>query len=84
MSLDDLQGRSSQGAEPLVRRVDRASPLVDARLPDGSRVNAIIPPLALDGPVLSIRRFGADITVKELVESELVLPAASVARAVTV
>jgi len=50
------------------RRVDESSPMVDARLPDGSRVNAIIPPLALDGPVLSIRRFGADITVKELVE----------------
>jgi pilus assembly protein CpaF len=48
--------------------VDESSPMVDARLPDGSRVNAIIPPLALDGPVLSIRRFGADITVKELVE----------------
>jgi len=42
------------------RRVDEASPMVDARLPDGSRVNAIIPPLALDGPVLSIRRFAAD------------------------
>ena len=40
------------------RRVDESSPLVDARLPDGSRVNVIIPPLALDGPVLSIRRFG--------------------------
>ena len=40
------------------RRVDEASPMVDARLPDGSRVNAIIPPLALDGPALSIRRFG--------------------------
>jgi pilus assembly protein CpaF len=39
------------------RRIDEASPIVDARLPDGSRVNAIIPPLALDGPVLSIRRF---------------------------
>ena len=50
------------------RRVDESSPMVDARLPDGSRVNAIIPPLALDGPVLSIRRFGADITVKELIE----------------
>jgi pilus assembly protein CpaF len=50
------------------RRVDESSPMVDARLPDGSRVNAIIPPLALDGPVLSIRRFGAGITVKELVE----------------
>jgi pilus assembly protein CpaF len=40
------------------RRVDESSPMVDARLPDGSRVNAIIPPLALDGPALSIRRFG--------------------------
>jgi pilus assembly protein CpaF len=40
------------------RRVDEASPMVDARLPDGSRINAIIPPLALDGPSLSIRRFG--------------------------
>jgi pilus assembly protein CpaF len=39
------------------RRVDESSPMVDARLPDGSRVNAIIPPLALDGPILSIRRF---------------------------
>ncbi|HSD88400.1 MAG TPA: CpaF family protein, partial [Kofleriaceae bacterium] len=41
------------------RRIDETSPMVDARLPDGSRVNAVIPPLALDGPVLSIRRFGA-------------------------
>ncbi len=40
------------------RRVDESSPMVDARLPDGSRVNAIVPPLALDGPLLSIRRFG--------------------------
>src|SRR5213593_3460393 len=39
------------------RRIDESSPLVDARLPDGSRVNAIIPPAALDGPILSIRRF---------------------------
>ena len=50
------------------RRVDESSPMVDARLPDGSRVNAIIAPLALDGPVLSIRRFGAEITVQKLVE----------------
>jgi pilus assembly protein CpaF len=42
------------------RRVDESSPMVDARLPDGSRVNAIIPPLALDGPVLSIRRFSRE------------------------
>ena len=40
------------------RRIDESSPLVDARLPDGSRVNAVIPPLAVDGPLLSIRRFG--------------------------
>ena len=44
---------------PLGLRVDRASPLVDARLPDGSRVNAVVPPLSVDGPCLTIRRFGA-------------------------
>ena len=44
---------------PLGLRVDRSSPLVDARLPDGSRVNAVVPPLAVDGPYLTIRRFGA-------------------------
>ena len=47
------------------RRVDESSPLVDARLPDGSRVNAAIPPVAVDGPLLSIRRFG-----KELLQGE--------------
>jgi pilus assembly protein CpaF len=40
------------------RRIDESSPMVDARLPDGSRVNAVIPPVAVDGPMLSIRRFG--------------------------
>jgi pilus assembly protein CpaF len=45
---------------PLGRRIDESSPMVDARLPDGSRVNAIIPPLALDGPCLSIRKFRKD------------------------
>jgi pilus assembly protein CpaF len=49
------------------RRVDESSPMVDARLPDGSRVNAIVAPLALDGPVLSIRRFGADLSIEQLV-----------------
>ena len=44
---------------PLGLRVDRASPMVDARLPDGSRVNAVVPPLAVDGPCLTIRRFAA-------------------------
>ena len=51
------------------RRVDESSPMVDARLPDGSRVNAIIPPLALDGPVLSIRRFGIDLSIQKLIEN---------------
>ncbi|MGH9598695.1 MAG: CpaF family protein [Terracidiphilus sp.] len=51
------------------RRVDESSPMVDARLPDGSRVNAVIPPLALDGPSLSIRRFGTGpISPSQLVE----------------
>ena len=51
------------------RRVDEQSPMVDARLPDGSRVNAIIPPLALDGPILSIRRFGAEpLTMADIIK----------------
>ena len=53
------------------RRVDESSPMVDARLSDGSRVNAIIPPLALDGPILSIRKFGVkDLTVDDLLRFE--------------
>ena len=48
------------------RRVDESSPMVDARLPDGSRVNVIIPPLALNGPVLSIRRFGTELSMEDL------------------
>lgn len=55
--------------ERVGRRIDESSPLVDARLPDGSRVNAIIPPLALDGPALSIRRFSeVPLTVTNLIE----------------
>jgi pilus assembly protein CpaF len=55
------------------RRVDEASPMVDARLADGSRINAIIPPLALDGPSLSIRRFGKKrYTVDDLIDKETV------------
>ncbi|HST52859.1 MAG TPA: CpaF family protein [Pyrinomonadaceae bacterium] len=51
------------------RRIDESSPMVDARLKDGSRVNAIIPPLALDGPVMSIRRFGSDpLRIDALIE----------------
>ncbi|MGI4842974.1 MAG: CpaF family protein [Janthinobacterium lividum] len=57
------------------RRVDESSPMVDARLPDGSRVNAIIPPLAVDGPLLSIRRFGATpLTVQNLLDYKSMTP----------
>jgi pilus assembly protein CpaF len=53
------------------RRVDESSPMVDARLADGSRVNAIIPPLAIDGPCLSIRRFGHDpLTARNMIENK--------------
>ena len=57
------------------RRVDESSPMVDARLPDGSRVNAIIPPLAIDGPALSIRRFGVHrFTIADLVKVGALTP----------
>ena len=57
------------------RRIDESSPMVDARLPDGSRVNAIIPPLALDGPMLSIRRFSVKpLTVNDLVNFRSLTP----------
>ena len=57
------------------RRVDESSPMVDARLPDGSRVNAIIPPLALDGPSLSIRRFGTGpLAANQLVQLQSISP----------
>jgi pilus assembly protein CpaF len=55
---DHLQQTINRIVSRVGRRVDETSPMVDARLPDGSRVNAIIPPLAVDGPILSIRRFG--------------------------
>ena len=57
------------------RRVDEASPMVDARLKDGSRVNVIIPPLAIDGPVLSIRRFAVDtLTTEDLIRLGTMTP----------
>lgn len=59
----------------LGRRIDAVSPMVDARLPDGSRVNAIVPPLALDGPALSIRKFGMEsLRVDELLDFESIVP----------
>jgi len=57
------------------RRIDESSPMVDARLQDGSRVNAIIPPLSIDGPVLSIRRFGSEpLTIKDLIDLKALTP----------
>jgi len=57
------------------RRIDESSPMVDARLPDGSRVNAIIPPLALDGPILSIRRFAKEpLELEDLINLETLTP----------
>jgi|SRR6266508_656232 len=60
---------------PLGRRCDDASPMVDARLPDGSRVNAIIPPLALVGPVLTVRKFSRDpLTMQNLIQFGSITP----------
>jgi pilus assembly protein CpaF len=57
------------------RRIDEVSPMVDARLQDGSRINAVIPPLALDGPTLSIRRFGRNpLQIEDLLESSSIHP----------
>jgi pilus assembly protein CpaF len=57
------------------RRIDESSPMVDARLPDGSRVNAIIPPLAIDGPMLSIRRFAVDpLELDDLIKLKTLVP----------
>jgi pilus assembly protein CpaF len=57
------------------RRVDETTPMVDARLPDGSRINAIIPPLALDGPLVSIRRFGSSpLQIADLLRRHSLMP----------
>ena len=77
--LTDLKFRDDQHLLHIIdrivsrigRRIDESSPMVDARLSDGSRVNAIIPPLALDGPCLSIRRFGRDpLTDRDLLANQ--------------
>ncbi|RAH37352.1 CpaF family protein [Halomonas sp. SL1] len=60
---------------PLGRRLDESSPMVDARLPDGSRVNVVIPPLALDGPCVSIRKFRREaLTAEALIQGRAVTP----------
>jgi pilus assembly protein CpaF len=54
---------------PLGRRIDRKRPMVDARLPDGSRVNAVIPPSAIDGPTITIRKFAKEkLTIDDLIQ----------------
>jgi pilus assembly protein CpaF len=77
---EELRNAIERILAPLGRRIDELSPMVDARLADGSRVNAVIPPLAIDGPALSIRRFGARrpgprelVALGTLTESQLVL-----------
>ncbi len=77
---EELRNAIERILAPLGRRIDELSPMVDARLADGSRVNAVIPPLAIDGPALSIRRFGASrpgprelVELGSLTESQLEL-----------
>jgi len=68
-SDDHLMRIIDRIVSPLGRRIDEASPYVDARLPDGSRVNAVIPPISLVGPVLTIRKFARNpITIDQLIE----------------
>lgn len=69
LSADDVGRLLERVLAPLGLRVDRSSPFVDARLADGSRLHAVVPPLAVDGPCLAIRRFGvAALTLDELAE----------------
>ncbi len=82
---EELRNAIERILAPLGRRIDELSPMVDARLGDGSRVNAVIPPLAIDGPALSIRRFGARrpgprelVELGTLTESQLELLASAV------
>jgi pilus assembly protein CpaF len=76
VQLTDIKFRDSEQVmhiiekivSPLGRRIDESSPMVDARLPDGSRVNAIIPPLALNGPTITIRKFSKEpLTIENLI-----------------
>jgi pilus assembly protein CpaF len=76
ISSDSLLRVIERIVSPLGRRLDEGSPMVDARLPDGSRVNAIIPPLSLVGPVLTIRKFSKQrFTMERLVEFGSLTPA---------
>jgi pilus assembly protein CpaF len=76
-SEDHLMRIIDRIVSPLGRRIDESSPYVDARLPDGSRVNAIIPPLALNGPTLTIRKFSkTPLTIDDLVRFGSITPEA--------
>jgi pilus assembly protein CpaF len=69
VSVDHLRRVIERIVSQVGRRIDESSPMVDARLPDGSRVNAVIPPLAVDGPVLTVRKFAREpLQVEDLVE----------------
>ncbi len=69
LDADHLMRVIRRIADNVGRRIDESTPMLDARLPDGSRVNAIIPPLSLDGPALSIRRFGTNpLDMQRLIE----------------
>jgi pilus assembly protein CpaF len=83
LTLSDRTFADAQGVLTVIerivarvgRRIDESSPMVDARLPDGSRVNVIAPPLAIDGPALTIRKFKKDkLTMKDLVDWKSVSP----------
>jgi pilus assembly protein CpaF len=76
-SDDHLMRIIDRIVSPLGRRIDESSPYVDARLPDGSRVNAIIPPLALNGPTLTIRKFSKiPLTIDDLIRFGTITPEA--------
>ena len=76
-SDDHLMRIIDRIVSPLGRRIDESSPYVDARLPDGSRVNAIIPPLALNGPTLTIRKFSkVPLTIDDLIRFGTITPEA--------
>ena len=69
ISNDQVRATIDRIIAPLGRRVDESTPMVDARLPDGSRINAIIPPLSLNGPMITVRKFSQDrYTIEDLLD----------------
>ena len=81
LRASDVERLIERIVAPLGLRVDRSSPMVDARLPDGSRVHAVVPPLSIDGPCLTIRRFGtATLPLTEFAPSDVVTLLAAAVR----